>query len=118
MASAAYEPLPTSDLPTPNGYANRPPFLWRARVATAKILALRRVRILLGVVLGLGLLAIPFRLFFLRKKGQIGDGLEHPPLYEEYHARELSLPQHNPDLPYPEGKNGKYLYVSSHLDGE
>lgn len=38
-----------------------------------------------------------------------------PPLYSEYHQRELELPQHNPDLPYPEGREGKYLWTPNHV---
>ncbi|KAJ8472331.1 hypothetical protein ONZ51_g8588 [Trametes cubensis] len=38
-----------------------------------------------------------------------------PPLYEQYHKRELELPQHNPDLPYPEGKNGQYIWMANHV---
>jgi hypothetical protein len=41
-----------------------------------------------------------------------------PPLYPEYRLKELALPQHNPDLPYPEGRNGKYLWISEHVHGE
>ncbi|OSD08075.1 hypothetical protein PYCCODRAFT_1430264 [Trametes coccinea BRFM310] len=37
-----------------------------------------------------------------------------PPLYSRFHEAELSLPQHNPSLPLPEGKDGKYLWVSNH----
>lgn len=37
-----------------------------------------------------------------------------PPLFDEYHLRELALPQHNPDLLYPEGRTGKYLWISGH----
>ncbi|KAH9947083.1 hypothetical protein B0H21DRAFT_740270 [Amylocystis lapponica] len=37
-----------------------------------------------------------------------------PPLYEKYHKYELQLPQHNPHLPYPEGREGKYLYIENH----
>lgn len=40
-----------------------------------------------------------------------------PPLYPEYRRRELALPQHNLDLPYPEGRNGKYLWISEHVRG-
>jgi len=40
-----------------------------------------------------------------------------PPLYSGYRLRELALPQHNPDLPYPEGKNGKYFWISEHVRG-
>lgn len=38
-----------------------------------------------------------------------------PPLYPEYRLKELSLPQHNPDLSYPEGRHGKYLWISEHV---
>ena len=41
-----------------------------------------------------------------------------PPLFPEYHQRELDLPQHNPNLPLPEGKNGKYLWIANHVVGE
>lgn len=105
-----YELLPTN-LPAPNGYPpHRPSLGWRL----AKLLALRRVKILLGVTCAFLFLVIPYGYYQNRA---LEDSL-HPPLYEKYHARELALPQHNLDLPYPEGRNGKYLYVSSHLDGE
>ena len=38
-----------------------------------------------------------------------------PPLYRKYRLRELALPQHNLDLPYPEGRDGKYLWMSEHV---
>jgi len=38
-----------------------------------------------------------------------------PPLYPEYHQMELDLPQHNLNLPPPEGKNGKYLWIANHV---
>lgn len=40
-----------------------------------------------------------------------------PPLYEEFSAYELALPQHNPNLPFPEGRNGKYLWAANHVHG-
>lgn len=40
-----------------------------------------------------------------------------PPLYPDYRLRELALPQHNLDLPYPGGKNGKYIWISEHVRG-
>ena len=40
-----------------------------------------------------------------------------PPLYPEYRLSELALPQHNLDLPYPEGRNGKYIWISEHVRG-
>lgn len=40
-----------------------------------------------------------------------------PPLYSKYHRLEHALPQHNLDLPYPEGKDGKYFWISEHVHG-
>lgn len=40
-----------------------------------------------------------------------------PPLYGGYRLQELQLPQHNLDLPYPEGRSGKYLWISEHVRG-
>src|SRR5882757_10370931 len=40
-----------------------------------------------------------------------------PPLFPQYHLSELALPQHNPDLPYPEGRTGKYIWLSEHTHG-
>ncbi|TCD70094.1 hypothetical protein EIP91_004823, partial [Steccherinum ochraceum] len=36
-----------------------------------------------------------------------------PPLYEEYTRAERALPQHNPDLPLPEGRSGKYIAMEN-----
>ncbi len=40
-----------------------------------------------------------------------------PPLYEELNFQELSLPQHNASLPYPEGDGGTYFYPANRLWG-
>ncbi|KAI0746839.1 hypothetical protein C8Q80DRAFT_1220099 [Daedaleopsis nitida] len=37
-----------------------------------------------------------------------------PPLYSRFHAAELALPQHDPSLSAPEGKDGRYLWVANH----
>jgi hypothetical protein len=37
----------------------------------------------------------------------------HPPTYRRFRAQEASLPQHNLELPYPEGKNGRYVKFSN-----
>ena len=42
---------------------------------------------------------------------------KNPPLYERYHEYEANLPQHNLDLPYPEGRDAKFLWVSNHITG-
>ena len=41
----------------------------------------------------------------------------HPPLYPELRVAELALPQHNEDLPLPEGKNARFLRFSNQLPG-
>ncbi|KAI0354759.1 hypothetical protein OH77DRAFT_1425875 [Trametes cingulata] len=40
-----------------------------------------------------------------------------PPLYGKYHKWELQLPQHNPDLPFPEGRHGQYIWMANHVHG-
>ncbi|KAI0789484.1 hypothetical protein C8Q75DRAFT_765893 [Abortiporus biennis] len=42
---------------------------------------------------------------------------DKPPLYGDYHQRELALPQHNADLPYPEGRQGKYVWFANRVNG-
>ncbi|KAJ7247589.1 hypothetical protein C8J57DRAFT_1080775 [Mycena rebaudengoi] len=37
----------------------------------------------------------------------------HPPTYRRFRAQEASLPQHSLELPYPEGKNGRYVKFSN-----
>ena len=41
-----------------------------------------------------------------------------PPLYRRFHEAELALPQHNPELPAPEGRSGRYLWVANHASSE
>ena len=41
-----------------------------------------------------------------------------PPLYTDYYLQELQLPQHNPNLPYPEGGHGQYIWYANHVHGE
>ncbi|KIK49046.1 hypothetical protein CY34DRAFT_797425 [Suillus luteus UH-Slu-Lm8-n1] len=38
-----------------------------------------------------------------------------PPLYEEYHDFERSLPQHNLSLPFPEGRDAKFFWAANHV---
>ena len=40
-----------------------------------------------------------------------------PPDYADYRLNETKYPQHNPDLPFPEGRTGKYVYFSEHMRG-
>ena len=39
----------------------------------------------------------------------------HPPAYDSIIEMERTLPQHNLSLPYPEGKNGRYVKFSYQL---
>jgi hypothetical protein len=41
----------------------------------------------------------------------------NPPRFYEWHDREKQLPQHNPDLPYPQGREGHYIRFSNHVWG-
>lgn len=38
-----------------------------------------------------------------------------PPKYERLREWEKNLPQHNISLPYPEGKNGRYVFFSNQV---
>lgn len=40
---------------------------------------------------------------------------EYPPNYTEWHEIEEALPQHNRNLSFPEGKEGRYVYFSEHV---
>ncbi|KAI0270423.1 hypothetical protein BC834DRAFT_967222 [Gloeopeniophorella convolvens] len=40
-----------------------------------------------------------------------------PPRFYEWHEREKQLPQHNADLPYPQGKHGRYVRFSNLVIG-
>ena len=39
----------------------------------------------------------------------------YPPDYAEWHKLEEALPQHNQNLSFPEGKEGRYVYFSEHV---
>lgn len=81
----------------------------------------RRVsRLLVSIMVSLTLLGLCFLLEF-EEGGWTPTNLSWrqrpPPLYGEYRLRELDLPQHNLDLPYPEGRDGKYFWISDHVRG-
>ncbi|KZV76430.1 hypothetical protein PENSPDRAFT_622757 [Peniophora sp. CONT] len=38
-----------------------------------------------------------------------------PPNYYEWHEREKALPQNNPDLPPPQGRQGRYIHYQNHI---
>jgi hypothetical protein len=41
--------------------------------------------------------------------------LGYPPSYRSIRKKEQSLPQHNLDLPFPEGRNGRYVKFSCQI---
>jgi hypothetical protein len=45
------------------------------------------------------------------------EGGSNPPRFYEWHDREKRLPQHNPDLPYPQGRDGRYIRFANQLVG-
>ena len=40
------------------------------------------------------------------------------PLYGRFYEEEMALPQHNAYLPTPEGRDGRYLWVSGQVTGK
>jgi hypothetical protein len=45
------------------------------------------------------------------------EGGRLPPRFYEWHDREKQLPQHDPDLPYPQGREGRYIRFSNQVWG-
>jgi len=41
---------------------------------------------------------------------EVGDG---PPRFYSWHYREERLPQNDPDLPFPQGREGRYIYFAN-----
>ena len=45
------------------------------------------------------------------------DHLDEPPTYEKLIEWESNLPQHNLDLPFPEGRTGRYVLFKNQIEG-
>ncbi|KAL1951009.1 hypothetical protein VTO73DRAFT_158 [Trametes versicolor] len=99
----------TYDLPL-TGRERQGPRQWWARFHTKRIL-----RVVVFAFAGLFAIRLFFGLdaFVAVVKSEADDG--KPPLYEKYHEWELKLPQHNPDLPPPEGRHGQYIWMANHV---
>ncbi len=54
----------------------------------------------------------------VRRVSDANDPNRKPPLYTDYYLQELQHPQHNPNLPYPEGGHGRYIWYANHVRGE
>lgn len=79
---------------------------------------MRRVRFafspaFLRVLLARGLLALAICLFYLYWR----DWPHDVPRYDSLIAAERALPQHNLALPFPEGRNGRYIRFSTQTSG-
>jgi hypothetical protein len=55
-------------------------------------------------------------LSFLRGLPKPEEGSD-PPRFYEWHDREKILPQHDLNLPYPQGREGRYIRFSNQLSG-
>ena len=47
--------------------------------------------------------------------GSLIDFPNYPPDYAQWHEIEEALPQHNENLTFPEGREGRYVYFSEHV---
>lgn len=82
---------------------------------------------LLGLVIVLGAIVLLFRLRHLPNsipedlRVFLQDLLQpegwYPPRFLEWHDREKQLPQLDPNLPYPQGREGRYIRFSNHVWG-
>lgn len=45
------------------------------------------------------------------------EGGSDPPRFYEWHDREKALPQHNVNLPYPQGREGRYIRFTNQIFG-
>ena len=43
--------------------------------------------------------------------------LDQPPTYKRLREWETNLPQHNLDLPFPEGRTGRYVFFKNQIIG-
>ncbi|KAF7965096.1 hypothetical protein HWV62_45727 [Athelia sp. TMB] len=70
----------------------------------------------LAAVIILSICAVSVYHVFLFTQAKM-NAMRKPPLYERYHRYEAELPQHNPELPAPEGKDAKFFWASNHVHG-
>ncbi|KAF9485790.1 hypothetical protein BDN70DRAFT_870675 [Pholiota conissans] len=54
-------------------------------------------------------------LFSGPSSSELDDLADYPPSYRDIRKLEQSLPQHNLDLPFPEGRNGRYVRFSCQI---
>ncbi|KAI0674359.1 hypothetical protein C8Q78DRAFT_589150 [Trametes maxima] len=98
-----YDLLPSN---APGGSPKSPRACTGLRRISYLLSVRRRLRTLL-VVLGLLVSAAGALAYYIYT-------IPLPPLYSRFHRAELALPQHNVSLLFPEGREGKYLWVANH----
>lgn len=76
----------------------------------------RHVRVAFLVLVFLSAFAL-FHWCEKKPEPQVVNDLPKPRLYETFHKHEANLPQHNLDLPYPEGRDAKFFWASNHVTG-
>lgn len=111
--------FPTKSLPAPVSLEKRrpPPFRTRPFVP-------RRLRASFFGLLIIATIALFYRqrhtssspsdniLLYLQGLPQPEGGTD-PPRFYEWYNREKQLPQHDPTLPYPQGREGRYIYFAN-----
>ncbi|KAI0635224.1 hypothetical protein C8Q77DRAFT_1106760 [Trametes polyzona] len=97
-------------LPTPIGHTGPPKTRGVYGTGLKRVCHLACVRrpcrtllILLGILAGAAVVVFVYIL-----------NIPLPPLYSRFHEAELALPQHDASLPFPEGREGRYLWVANH----
>lgn len=60
--------------------------------------------------------SIYYFIFFGRRPSDLDD-LDQPPTYTRLKEWESALPQHNLDLPFPEGRTGRYVLFKNQIEG-
>ena len=94
-----------------SGRSNSPTLPTKSFPSTSSVFVPRRyARLVL-----LGLLSLCALVFLYYRQARDASGFLIPPRYEKYHEYEENLPQHNLDLPYPEGRDAKYFWASNHV---
>ncbi|KAI0830865.1 hypothetical protein BC628DRAFT_909150 [Trametes gibbosa] len=101
----------TYELPL-TGRERHVPRQWWSRFHTKRILRL----VIFGFT-GLFAIRLLFGLDALVAIVKTEKDDEKPPLYQDQHRWESRLPQHNPDLPYPEGRRGQCIWIANHVHG-
>lgn len=62
--------------------------------------------------------SVPYDLLPFLKGLPPPEGGRNPPRFYEWYEREKRLPQHDPNLPYPQGRQGRYIRFSNQIVGE